>query len=136
MFCHEKKHKRTFPNWLTERKRVESTAPEFAATQEQKPFIIERSVLRWLYESNSTAVNGEIFGFNAETIRKKLKEFEIKRRNVAGVKRPVPSKQQLEEVYPKLSLKGAGRHFNVGQNLMLKCLKLPGIPATKKHKQK
>ena len=136
VFCHEKIHKRTFPDWLTERQQVETAAPEFVAKQEQKPFIIERSVLLWLYEGNSTATIADMFGFNDETIRKKLKRFKIKRRNVGGIKRPVPSKQQLEEVYPKLSLKDAGRHFNVGQTLMLKWLKLRGIPTTKKHRHK
>ena len=136
MCCHEKIHSRTFPDWLTERERVENSEPAFTAKQEQKPFIIERSVLLWLYESNSSAVIGDMFGFNDETVRKKLKKFEIKRRNVGGSKIPVPSKQQLEAVYPKLNLKDAGRHFNVGQTLMLKWLKLRGIPTTKKQRHR
>jgi transposase len=134
VFCHEKIHKRTFPDWLTERERVESTEPVFAAKQEQKPFIIERSVLLWLYESNSTAAIGLMFGFNDETVRKKLKQFGIKRRSVGGRKIAVPSKKQLEAVYPKLNIKEAGQHFNVGQTLMLKWLKFYDIPTTKKHR--
>lgn len=136
VFCHEKIHNRTFPDWLTEREQVESTKPAFKAKQEQKPFIIERSVLLWLYEGNSTAMIGKMFDFNDETIRKKLKEFGIKRRNVGGVKIAVPSKEQLEAVYPKLSIKDAGQHFNVGQTLMLKWLNLRGITTTKKQRRK
>ena len=115
---------------------MESTKPAFIAKREQKPFIIERSVLLWLYEGNSTAMIGKMFDFNDETIRKKLKQFGIKRRNVGGVKIAVPSKKQLEAVYPKLSIKDAGQHFNVGQTLMLKWLNLRGIPTTKKHRRK
>jgi transposase len=136
VFCHEKIHKRTFPDWLTERERVKSTEPLFAAKQEQKQFIIEQSVLLWLYESNSTAVIGQMFGFNDETVRKKLKQFGIKRRNVGGRKIAVPSKKQLEAIYPKLNIKEAGQHFNVGQTLMLKWLKKYDIPTTKKHRQR
>jgi hypothetical protein len=79
---------------------------------------------------------GKMFDFNDETIRKKLKEFGIKRRNVGGVKIAIPSKEQLEAVYPKLSIKDAGQHFNVGQTLMLKWLNLRDIPTTKKHRRK
>jgi 5-methylcytosine-specific restriction endonuclease McrA/predicted transcriptional regulator len=136
VFCHEKIHKRTFPDWLTERERVESTKPAFVAKQEQKPFTIEQSVLLWLYESNSTAAIGKMFGFNDETVRKKLHQCRIKRRNVGGVKIAVPSKEQLQAVYPKLSIKDAGRHFNVGQTLMLKWLNVHGIPTTKKHRHR
>ena len=134
VFCHEKIHKRTFPDWLTERERVKRIKPAFVSKQEQKPFIIERSVLLWLYEGNSTAVIGKMFGFNDETVRKKLRQCGINRRNVGGAKIPVPSKEQLEAVYPKLSIKDAGKHFNVGQTLMLKWLRLRSIPTTKKHR--
>lgn len=136
VFCHEKIHKRTFPDWLTEREGVESTEPEFVAKQEQKPFIIKRSVLLWLYESNSTALIGNMFGFNAETVRKKLHQCGIKRRTVSGTTIALPSKKQLKFVYPKLSIKDAGRYFNVGQTLMLRWLKMYDIPTTKRHRNK
>ena len=134
VFCHEKIHKRTFPDWLTERERVENTQPAFVVKAEQKPFIIEKDVLLWLYENNSTAVIGGMFGFGAETVRKKLKQFEIKRRNVGAAIFLMPSKEQLKAVYPRLTLMGAGKHFNVNETLILKWLKYYQIPTTKKHR--
>lgn len=44
----------------------------------------------------------------------------------------IPTKEQLESVYPKLTIKEAGEHFGVGQTLMLKWLAHHDIPRSKK----
>lgn len=134
VFCHEKVHKRIFPNWLTERKRVENSAPVFAVKQDHRPFTIEPSILRWLYDSNSIAKISEMFGSSDEAVRKKLDIYGIKRRRVGGVKASMPSKEKLQSVYPRLNLENTAKHFKVGQTLVHKWLKMYDIPTTKKRR--
>ena len=48
----------------------------------------------------------------------------------------IPTKEQLESVYPKLTIKEAGEHFGVGQTLMLKWLAHHDIPRSKNYEQR
>lgn len=114
VFCHEKVHRRNFPDWLTQRKLVEDTEPSFVVKQEIKKFNIEPSVLLWLYEGNSTSKIGKMFGFHEETVRKKLEIHGIRRRDVGGIRATIPSKEQLQAVYPRLSPKIPGQTSAIG----------------------
>ena len=47
----------------------------------------------------------------------------------------VPSKEELEAVYPRLTLEAAAEHFGIGQTLFFKWLKARDIPRTNIHRK-
>ena len=135
--CHEKVHQRSFPDFLK---------PEIARRKDQprkEPSItklrrldVTKEELSLLYAEHSIGQISKILGFNEETIRKKIKSFGIERRSVGGRARRIPSEEEIREVYPKLSLAEAGKHFGVGQTLMFKWLRHYSIPTSKTHRKK
>jgi hypothetical protein len=98
----------------------------------RKVFNIQRQVLAWLYESNSTDSIGKMFGFGAETIRKRLKQYNIERSKVVN---KIPSKKTLLELQSSKSLVQIGEHFNVKQTLVHKWLDHHNIEANHKLRQ-
>ena len=137
VLCHEKIHKRQFPDWITGRDKVESLPIKLVERKAPPEVNLDAKILKWLYESNSTAKIAEMLGCNAETIRKKLIKFGISRRPVGGPKLiERPTKSQVLEVYPSKTLRDACKHFGVGQTLFLRWLNELGIERTKKHRKK
>lgn len=49
--------------------------------------------------------------------------------------RPIPSKEELEAVYPSSTLKAAAEHFGIGQTLFFKWLKARDIPRARTHRK-
>ena len=141
VFCHEKVHKRTFPNWVTEREITLHKNPEPILPQKQPRFEIDRATLIWLYESNGAGSIARMFGFNAAgTVLKKLRSMSIPIRKASYFRTPIrkpksiPSRLELLEVYPSMNLIDAGKHFGVGQTTMHKWLKARDIERTKKNR--
>ena len=100
----------------------------------QRRFHVRKDVLNWLYESNSCANIGKMFGFGDETIRKKLIELDVKRRASNAARNKIPSKKALKELYPKKTLEEVGTHFNVSGQVILKWLIHHKIPTSKKYR--
>ncbi|MDB4594021.1 HNH endonuclease [Paracoccaceae bacterium] len=123
--CHEKIHNRTFPDWVTGRATTKALPIKNVKIADQHTLEINPSILKWLYEGNSTAVIAKMFGFNDETVRKKLIKLGIRR---SKAKNLIPDKNDLLRVYAENNLIETGQHFQVGQTTVHKWLKHYAIP--------
>lgn len=83
--------------------------------------------LRALYREHSTAEIAEQHGVSAELVRRVLIQAGIPRRNRGGRRTFNPSKQVLQRLYQKLSMKQIARRFDVGETVVWKRLKEYGI---------
>ena len=77
-----------------------------------------------------------MFGFGTMAVRNKLIEHEIKIGGPGGRKKvEMPSKSEIEEVYPKFTIEKAAPKFGIGSTVFLGWLNHYNIPTTKKNRQ-
>ena len=94
---------------------------------------INKAILVWLYESNSTYSISKMFGLKSdESVRKKLIKLDIPRKGSGDPFYAIPSKKRIETVYPSKNLEDAAEHFGVKQTLFHKWVHHYGIKGTKK----
>ena len=94
---------------------------------------INKSILVWLYEGNSTYTISVMFGLKSdESVRKKLIKFGVPRTRAIN---DIPSEDRLRKVYPRLNLQEAAEHFCIKQTLFHKWLKHYKIERTKKQRK-
>ncbi len=90
-----------------------------------------------MYKQHSIEIIAEMFGFGTKAVRSKLIEYEIIIGGPGGRKKvEMPSKSEIEKVYPKFTIEKAAPKFGIGSTLFLKWLNHYHIPTTKKHRSK
>ena len=70
--------------------------------------------LKRLYERLSTAAIGELLGWDAETIRKRLKKLGVTMRRRGSVRTFIPSREELEAEYQNHSMRQIAEKYGVG----------------------
>jgi len=83
--------------------------------------------LKRLYERLSTAAIGELLGWDAETIRKRLKKLGATMRRRGSVRTFTPSREELEAEYQNHSMRQIAEKYGVGETVVWKRLKEFGI---------
>lgn len=85
---------------------------------------ITKEQLSELYKTRSTYELAAVFGFKSEeTIRKKLAQFDIPRRNRGGRRTFKPSAEELSALYQQHSMRELSRIYDVGETVVWKRLK-------------
>lgn len=136
-FCHEKIHKREFPDWLTGRKRKAETQVTTADRVTRKDSMrTSKEELERLYQTMSIRQIADHLQFNVETVRRRFKKLGIQARPPGpNNELKIPTEEALRAVYPSKTLLEAGKTFGVGQTLFLKWLKHYNIERTKAHRK-
>ena len=80
-----------------------------------------------LYETHSTGAIGRMFGWNAETIRKRLNALGVKMRPRGSVRTFTPPREELEADYQSHSMRQIAHKYGVGETVVWKRLKELGI---------
>ena len=137
--CHEKIHNRSFPYYITKRKmeQVEACKPKFVKKKKKlvRKFEIEKEALEELYEQHAIHTIAEMFGFGTKAVRSKLIEYKITIGGPGGRKKvEMPSKSEIEKIYPKFTIEKAAPKFGIGSTVFLKWLNHYNIPTTKKNR--
>jgi hypothetical protein len=127
VFCHEKIHSRTFPDWLTGREPDANSPIEPVEISTPELLRISKHELQSHYDTMTIEQIAEMLGFNAETVRKKMIELDIQRRP----RGPGPSfelgKSTLEKLYAHHTLREIAQLLNVGETLIFKRMQRYGI---------
>lgn len=136
-FCHEKIHKREFPDWLTGRKRKAETQVTTVDRVTRKDSLrASKEELERLYQTMSIRQIADHLQFNVETVRRRFKKLGIQARPPGPNNEiKIPTEEALRAVYPSKTLLEAGKTFGVGQTLFLKWLKHYNIERTKAHRK-
>ena len=126
VFCHEKIHQRTFPDWVTGRERIKKLPIANLEKNEWKRFDVDPAILRWIRENNSISAIAAMFDVDQQTITN------FAHKNNIPTSKPkfyyLPDRALLLKVYNKNNLEKTAKHFNVGQTLVHKWLKYYSIP--------
>ena len=134
--CHEKIHKRRFPDWATGRQtEVKKLKPKYVEKKViiYPKFHVSKPVLVWLRETLNQTKIAKGFGVGGKTLRNLMEEYGMDTKSKPKFQKP--SKEELLRLYPAKTLEEVGEHYIVGQTLVHKWLDEYGIERTKKNRK-
>ena len=126
--CHEKIHQRSFPDWLTGRKRYAEQYHQPVETVPQKKFDIGAEELERLYSSHSLREIAKLTGWSEEAVRKNMEKYGIERDRSAKARARWPSRDELKSVYERCgSMKRAAEELGLSETQVHKMIHEYGI---------
>ncbi len=128
VFCHEKIHSRSFPDWLTGRKPKAGDEINLVTVNRSDPFEISREELEKYYQTKTISEIAQTVGFSDEAVRKKMIEYNINRRASGPTPNLSLDKITLERLYGRHTMRDIAKILGVGETLVHKKIHQYGIP--------